>query len=230
MAEHMQIEQPSWGEKVSKCCLLPQRVIVALMGFLCIVNCYTTRICLSHAITVLVIRKNTTDNSTSSEESYCPRDPDFGDTKESPSGIYDWSEQVQGIILGAFYVGYLLTHLPGGILTDKYGGKWVLTIGMAFSAIASIFSPLAITQGGPWALAVMRGVMGIGQGVVFPALGGILACWVPAKERGKLGALVMGGGTLGSIVANSLSGVLLKAFAWPIVFIFFGGLTFRAWK
>lgn len=32
------------------------------------------------------------------------------------SGIYDWSQELQGVILSSFYWGYAITHLPGGLL------------------------------------------------------------------------------------------------------------------
>lgn len=32
------------------------------------------------------------------------------------AGIYDWSQELQGVILSSFYWGYAITHLPGGLL------------------------------------------------------------------------------------------------------------------
>lgn len=36
--------------------------------------------------------------------------------------------------------------------------------------------------------------MGLVSGPMFPALSVLLSAWVPEKERGKLGVLVLGGG------------------------------------
>lgn len=41
--------------------VIPQRVILAIMGFLAILNAYTMRISLSIAITELVVKKNRTE-------------------------------------------------------------------------------------------------------------------------------------------------------------------------
>jgi len=52
-------------------------VILAIMGFLAILNAYTMRVCLSQAITVLVIKKNSSDDG--SDTAICePDDLDEG--------------------------------------------------------------------------------------------------------------------------------------------------------
>lgn len=50
---------------------------------------------------------------------------------------YHWSQKLQGIILSSFFVGNILSQIPGGILVQKYGGKWIY--------LTSIFSTAAIT-------------------------------------------------------------------------------------
>jgi len=56
--------------------VIPQRVILAIMGFLAILNAYTMRVCLSQAITVLVVKRNSTDDDS---EAICePDDIDEG--------------------------------------------------------------------------------------------------------------------------------------------------------
>lgn len=51
--------------------------------------------------------------------------------------------------------------------------------------------------GGEYALPLiiaLRVLMGLGAGPSFPALTVLLAAWVPQKETGTLGTLIMGGG------------------------------------
>lgn len=142
-----------------------------------------------------------------------------------PGGEYEWSEELQGFILSSFYIGYIITHVPGGLLADKFGGKWTLSLGILSTAVFTVLTPWAIDWGGSTALIVLRILMGLGEGTTFPALSVLLSRWVPIGERGKLGALVLGGGQIGTILANSISGFLLHHFKWPVVFYLFGGLS-----
>ena len=40
-----------------------------------------------------------------------------------------WSETQKGIILGSFYIGYMVTQIYGGVLSDRIGAKIVLGVG-----------------------------------------------------------------------------------------------------
>lgn len=58
----------------------------------------------------------------------------------------DWTEAEQGIVLGSFFYGYVLTQIPGGLLAQRYSAKWVLGMGILISAIFTIISPITA----PW--------------------------------------------------------------------------------
>jgi len=189
------------------------------MGFLAITNAYTMRICLNVAITEMVKSKN---DIGSAEDGYCSL-PEGGIT-ESDGGDYKWSEGLQGIILSAFFYGYVLTHLPGGILAEKFGGKWCLSLGILSTAIFTLLTPWAIELGGANLLIGLRFLEGLGEGTTFPALSALLAAWIPLTERSKLGSLVFGGGQVGTILGTYISGQLLSRYHWSSVFYFFGAL------
>lgn len=93
----------------------------------------------------------------------------------------------QGWVLSSFYIGYVLTHVPGGLIAEKYGGKWTLSLGILSTAIFTILTPIITVNGGYVALVVLRVLMGLGEGTTFPALNVLLASWVPETERSKLG-------------------------------------------
>lgn len=83
--------------------IIPQRVVLSIMGFLAIVNAYTMRICLNVAITEMVKKKNSTDDA---KGDFCPIDESAGG-HDSSGGDFEWTENLQGIILGAFFWGYV---------------------------------------------------------------------------------------------------------------------------
>ena len=48
-----------------------------------------------------------------------------------------------GIILSAFYYGYIITPLPGGHLARKLGGATVIGIAVGLNGALTLFTPLA---------------------------------------------------------------------------------------
>lgn len=77
--------------------------------------------------------------------------------------LFEWSEATQGLILSAFYYGYVLTHIPGGMIAERYGGKWVLGLGLLCTAVCTIATPAAVRYGGATALFILRVVEGFGE-------------------------------------------------------------------
>ncbi|KAK1129788.1 hypothetical protein K0M31_019498 [Melipona bicolor] len=209
------------------CCgRIPQRWVFAIMGFLALFNAYAMRVCLSITITEMVVPMH--KNVTNVVENTCPITDDDRqegeDMRPSNAKKYEWSETMQGIILSSFYIGYVITHLPGGMLSEKFGGKYSLGLGILATAVFTLITPLVVEYGEAEGLIVTRVLMGLCEGTTFPALNAMLAQWTPPEERSKIGSLVFAGAQLGTVVANSLSGVILhySTMGWPAVFYVFG--------
>lgn len=97
-----------------------------------------------------------------------------------------WSEELQGIILGVFFWGYAATHIPGGILSERYGGKYILSFGILSTAIFTLLTPVCIVWGGAPLLITLRVLEGIGEGSTFPALNTLIAAWILKKGESYL--------------------------------------------
>lgn len=80
----------------------------------------------------------------------------------SKDGPFTWEKEIQGHILGAFFYGYLVSQIPGGLLAERYGGKWVLTIFLGISTVATLLTPLA-AQLSFVLLIILRVLVGIGS-------------------------------------------------------------------
>ncbi|XP_017774606.1 PREDICTED: putative inorganic phosphate cotransporter isoform X2 [Nicrophorus vespilloides] len=185
-----------WRLTLSKCFVIPQRYIVGIMGFLAVVNAYTMRICLSIAILDIVEEED-----------------------------HKWDRETQGLVKSAFYFGYVITHLPGGILAERFGGKYTLGIGILSTAFFTLLTPVVVEWGDWPGLLVLRILQGLGEGTTYPALNSLLSKWVPIHERAKMGTLVYAGGQIGTVVGNTASGFLIKAAGtWTSVFYMFGGI------
>lgn len=76
---------------------------------------------------------------------------------------YDWSAKDQGLILGAYFYGYLITCLPGGILAERFGGKRIAGYCLMIGALLTALTPLVAKLGvGPvFALRFLTGFFGV---------------------------------------------------------------------
>lgn len=142
-------------------CPIPQRVITTIMAFLSIVMAYMLRVSLSYAITQMVMQPHASSNGTIiSNPDICPPFDDEMNVDESPDAVtvhpissidrFDWSQSLQGLILSSFYWGYIVTHIPGGLLSQKIGGKNTVLIGVFIATVCTLVSPLAIKTGKDW--------------------------------------------------------------------------------
>ena len=52
-----------------------------------------------------------------------------------------YTEAERGLVLSAFFWGYLWFQLPGGLFADRFGGKRVLGAGVALWSIATFLTP-----------------------------------------------------------------------------------------
>lgn len=111
------------------------------------------------------------------------------------------------------FAGLLLT---AGSLSDRFGRKRVLSIGLALFGIASVLSSLATT---PEQLIAARALMGIGGSAIFPPTLSILTNVFPPAERGKAIAIWAGMSGLGVALGPILGGFLLENFYWGSVFL-----------
>ncbi|XP_046451173.1 putative inorganic phosphate cotransporter [Daphnia pulex] len=219
------------------------RHVFAFMGFLGLASVYMMRINLSVAI-VDMVRTPSGDNATSffgrsggtsasNSTEQCEYEEDSGSSESN--GEFDWDGETQGLILGAFFWGYMVTQIPGGILAEKYGGKYVLGLGILLTDFFSVLTPLAARQGGANAVIVMRVLTGLAEGVSFPAANSMVSKWVPTFERTTIGAFVLAGTQFGTVIIMPLSGWLCSLEfdnGWPLAFYvpgIIGVIWFTLW-
>ena len=103
---------------------------LAFIGF-CVI--YMLRVNLSVAVVAMTANKTTVlPNGTAVYEG----PPDF-----------EWSSHTQGVVLGSFFYGYIVTQIPGGFLATKFGGKRVFLTGIGATAALTILTPLLANLG-----------------------------------------------------------------------------------
>ncbi|KAL1825368.1 hypothetical protein ACET3Z_012146 [Daucus carota] len=77
---------------------------------------------------------------------------------------------------------YLTKSVIGGALIDKYGGKKVISWGVALWSLATLLMPWAANHS-TTSLLVVRAFFGLAEGVDLPSMNTLLSRWFPSHER-----------------------------------------------
>lgn len=111
---------------------------------------------------------------------------------QDSNGEFDWDEKLQGLVLGAFYYGFCITQVPGGILAGKYGGKNLYGGGVLLSGLITLLYPIAANTN-VYLLTFLRALQGLAEGVCIPALYVMNSKWLPDEEKGFLSTIIFSG-------------------------------------
>ncbi|XP_076823695.1 sialin-like [Clavelina lepadiformis] len=202
---------------------LSVRYSMAYLALLGVINVYALRVNLSVAIVSMVKYNSTLQTAYLNHRAECP-----GRTVETNhnlnTGEFDWNRNQQGLVLGAFFYGYIITQLPGGYLASKFGGKILFGGGVLCTAALTLLIPFAARTSFT-ALIVVRIFEGIGEGLTFPAMHSIWGSWAPPMESTRLTSITYAGIHLGTVLAQPISGMLCASNimgGWPSVFYMFG--------
>lgn len=213
---------------------LQTRHIFGLMGFLGFAVVYAMRVNLSVAIVAMVNQTAIPHtNSSVLDNDTCPMPPTpppnetlqhFWRQPAPAQGEFKWDEATQGLVLGSFFYGYVLTQVPGGRMAELVGGKRIYGYGVLITAIFTMLTPLAAHWNLPL-LVIVRILEGMGEGVTYPAMHAMLAHWIPPLERNKFAAIVYAGSNIGTVISMPLTGWLCSQRflgGWPSAFYIFG--------
>ncbi|KAF5274206.1 hypothetical protein FQA39_LY07310 [Lamprigera yunnana] len=96
-----------------------------------------------------------------------------------------------------------MTHIPGGLIADWYGGKYLLLTAMLLGGTVSVIIPNLLSRDHFYLIAT-RFILGLTQGPVYPSVFAILANWVPKRERATLATLVYSAAPVGYTTAQFL--------------------------
>ena len=136
---------------------------------------------------------------------------------------FGWDNTQLGLVLSSFFIGYIFTQYLGGFLADRYGGKKVLGYGVLFWSLFTILTPAAAHHSF-FLLLFTRVLLGLGEGVTFPALHSLYARWVPYQERTRAIAFTNSGIPLGSIFAYVVTPIIMIVYGWEWAFYSFGAI------
>lgn len=126
------------------------------------------------------------------------------------------SATATGLVLSAFFAGYFITQVPGGWLATKVGPSRVIAGSLfiwGFTAIAQALS----TSLAP--LLISRLIMGLAEGVVWPAFAVMFINWYPVAERSRAAGLSLLALPASSLVVAPSAGWLIQTWNWETMFV-----------
>jgi MFS transporter, ACS family, hexuronate transporter len=129
-----------------------------------------------------------------------------------------------GFIISAFSIAYMIGNPVWGMLLDRIGLRRGMPAAVSIWTIASMLHAFV---GGLPGFAVVRGLLGFGEGATFPGGLRTVAETLPLAKRSRGIAVAYSGGSLGAILAPLIVTPVALWFGWRAAFLMtgFAGLT-----
>lgn len=143
-----------------------------------------------------------------------------------------WSATIQGAVMSAFFLGYVTLQIPAGYLSDRFGGKWVLGLGVLLWSVFTLLTPAAAAVGITLLLAC-RFLMGMAEAVTWPSIYSLYASWVHPDKRASAVGWMNSGIAGGSVIALVCTPWLISVWSWQGAFYLYGALGviwFAVWS
>lgn len=125
----------------------------------------------------------------------------------SPLGI--------GAFASAFYLGYVIMQIPGGLLLDRFSLKSVLCVTILLSTLTFILFLFSHQFTIGWTL---RLLLGASSAFSFIAVLVITTQYLPEKLYTVISGITISAGTLAAAFAQSISAGLMHYFPWRELF------------
>ncbi|EEH4318716.1 MFS transporter, partial [Salmonella enterica subsp. enterica serovar 4,[5],12:i:-] len=127
-----------------------------------------------------------------------------------------------GLVAGIFFIGYIFLQIPGGQIAERLSAKkliaWTIVAWGGFALLTGFVQT-------PTQLLIIRFVLGVAEGAVYPAILALIGHWFPNEERARAIAYFQMNLAVASIITGPLSGWLIETYGWREMFIIEGLLS-----
>ncbi|MGI4945015.1 MAG: MFS transporter, partial [Janthinobacterium lividum] len=121
-----------------------------------------------------------------------------------------------GVLLSAFFWGYVITQIPGGWVSNRFGAKRVIITCLLGVCATGLLT--GIVENYRLLLAV-RFLMGLFEGVIWPSFAVVIMRWFPASERSRAVNLAQYVLPLSSALMAPIAGWMIYDFGWKAMFL-----------
>ena len=130
-----------------------------------------------------------------------------------------------GTLHASFFIIYAVTQIPAGLLADRYGPRYVGSVGAVVLSLGA--AGFALSRGYPAAF-LSRALIGLGSSVIFVTILRYCANWYRTDEFGTMTGLTAGIAGLGAILATTPLAVAIESSGWRATVTTLGGVGFVA--
>lgn len=133
------------------------------------------------------------------------------------AGKFNWSPELQGIVIGCFFWTSCFCQVPSGYIADRYGGTLSIAVSLLATGLISIISPIA-TESSVWLLITFRVLLGVFQAGINPGMYVMVCNWIPLHERSTALAVTNAGSLISGIILPFSTGYLINNYTWKSMF------------
>ena len=132
---------------------------------------------------------------------------------------FGWSRGLAAVVVLVAGISYAITLPVTGILADRYGYKWVLTVSTGFLALGMVLSSQIQNL---WQLYIFNGLLiGLSISASFAIPVSLVALWFTRRQGLAVGAATLGV-SLGTAGIPLLITYLISVVGWRLTFLFAG--------
>jgi MFS family permease len=135
--------------------------------------------------------------------------PQFAQLPKSTGFGFGASVVVSGLYLLPSTIGMTILGMFAGRISARFGSRAALIAGTAFTTAA--FALLALAHAHPYDLLISAGLLGVGIGLAFAALGNLIVQAVSAHQTGVASGMNTVMRTLGGALGGQLSATFIAA-------------------
>lgn len=135
--------------------------------------------------------------------------PEFVQTPRAAGYGFGASITRSGLMMLPSTVTMFLVSIMAGRLAIRFGGKTLVVVGGLVAAIGT--GVIALAHGSQWEMYLATGIIGIGIGLAFSAMSGLIVAAVPAEQVGVASGMNANIRTIGGSVGSAIMASVVAA-------------------
>jgi len=126
-----------------------------------------------------------------------------------------------GWIVSAFFAGYAIFQIPGGMLADKVGPRKVITGALVWWSIFTAVTGSVFSVG---SMLTTRFLFGIGEGIFPASVWKVMGNWFTKRNRATVNGLILSSIAIGPALTPPIMGWIIGNYGWRTSFFILGAV------